>query len=91
MDEQLQQLADLLRVAGDKSDVLVTWEILLALCLSLLQRPGRHTLPGRGRLTLELKFRDRIPRWLRDRVALLGLRVRRFSKYAEGVLALRRR
>jgi hypothetical protein len=40
------------------------------------------------RLIAEVKFDHAVPRWLRDIVAELGLKARRFSKYASGVEAL---
>ncbi len=40
---------------------------------------------------MEVKFDSAIPRWVRDVIAMRGLELRRFSKYAAGVEALRLR
>lgn len=51
--------------------------------------PGGAPLLPDGWCVMELKFDRVIPRWVRQTLATQGLRLERFSKYAEGILALR--
>ncbi|HBP18594.1 MAG TPA: hypothetical protein DEA08_12520, partial [Planctomycetes bacterium] len=53
-----------------------------------LEGSARPLLPT-GWVVLEVKFDQRMPSWTRSALISLGLRLQPFSKYAEGMLALR--
>jgi SPX domain protein involved in polyphosphate accumulation len=47
-----------------------------------------HPLAPRHPVVMEIKFDDRVPRWMVDGVNMVGLHQIRFSKYTQGVDAL---
>jgi len=49
---------------------------------------GNNLATDAGVIVMEVKFNNVIPCWIREIIAILGLRVQRFSKYAVGVDSL---